>query len=137
MSANPPIPKVINILIALGIAVPFMIAVGGTYLTLYIMQQQPGSKGEPQIPIGELGSFCGGLDRRPCKPGLVCHTTSVGDYGPIGECVTDTRTVYPPGNQGDVCDSERGCSPGLLCDRKGHATGTCMTFATSTVPIRH
>lgn len=75
--------------------------------------------------LGEEGQPCGGPERYPCKPGLVCDPGMVpgGDYG---QCVQDPRTVIPPSEAGGSCDSEQRCGEGMRCIMpEGAATGTC------------
>lgn len=137
MESKPVIPPVIHVLIGLGIAFSIiLLIVAITFIRIVVLKYK--RLPPPPIPatLGEFGSRCGGPQRYPCKPGLVCDVT-VDGLESAGVCVKDTRTVYPAGQKGDLCDEERGCAPGLVCDHAGaSATGTCLGVATSSAPVR-
>ncbi|OGL79243.1 hypothetical protein A3E39_00485 [Candidatus Uhrbacteria bacterium RIFCSPHIGHO2_12_FULL_60_25] len=133
MSTKPEFPRFLYILIVLGIISPIILGfLAAFFLTVYLPR--------PYVPpapasLGERGTSCGGPGRWPCKPGLVCTVAPDEWTTKTGECVTDTRPVYPPGSAGNACDNERGCAPGLVCDRTGVAAGTCVS-PTSTTPSK-
>ncbi|HWQ99523.1 MAG TPA: hypothetical protein VN397_01595 [Candidatus Methylomirabilis sp.] len=133
MPTKPEFPRVIYILIVLGALAPFIIAYL-SFLFWYYMHF-PRLKFEPAI--GTYGATCGGPSRLPCEPGLICSVSS-GDWTTsTGTCIPDSREIYPPGQSDALCDTERGCAPGLLCEHIGaSATGTCQSVATSTPPAR-
>lgn len=136
-------PRVINVLIGLGLLVVTLAAgIGMWVLTQFIFTppvtfvfptffrtSTPVSSGTPEIPLGKLGTLgvaCGGPERFPCMPGLVCSVAPAVWESRYGTCVRDTRQVYVLGGPGEACDAERGCRPGLTCvGIPEQPSGTC------------
>ncbi len=75
--------------------------------------------------IGELGSQCGGAERLPCRPGLVC-SAQAGDLV-LGTCVKDPRLVSVELRQfGESCGSAfPPCVSGLFCRNSASLAPTC------------
>lgn len=115
--------RVINALLVLGLVVlAFAVLASGAAAWKYSRFFAGYGAIEPGT-LGEQGVACGGPERLPCQPGFVCD---VDDDELYGECVEDERETFPLGDEGQLCNSTRGCRAGLVCNAIGGASGVCV-----------
>lgn len=116
------LPRPVQMLSALGfLSLLLLILLSMPFVANRLDQAQ--APNIPQGMLGQEGVACGGPERLPCEPEFVCDTEDDETYG---TCVPDLRTRYPLGAEGVVCNTERGCLPGLTCNAIGGAAGVCV-----------
>ena len=135
-SSSPQIPKVLNVLIVLG-SIGWVLAFSfGFYIAMKLapLTDATNDSNNTQMvgELGEEGSMCGGPQRLPCNPGLVCDATN--GEAKTGRCVKDMRAMSPLGEVGQSCGGDVGCSPGLMCVST-EGGSFCMPVATGTAPM--
>jgi hypothetical protein len=83
--------------------------------------------------IGELGSTCGGEQRLPCRPGLVCQADS---EEAIGVCEKDpSQPAFAVSQFGESCGKgEAPCGPGLFCRKVKDGSGMSCDKVTADAP---
>ncbi|MBD3251615.1 hypothetical protein GF380_04155 [Candidatus Uhrbacteria bacterium] len=88
-------------------------------------------------PLGAQGSVCGGPERFPCNPGLICDLDAESEFEDYGRCVTDEREPATVVGEGEMCDNEsRVCPPGFGCEiPAGETEGTCAVMTPDTRPF--
>lgn len=78
--------------------------------------------------LGEMGVACGGPERYPCKPGLVCSVPPEAWSVQYGTCVADANTP-PPKEAGEECVGDYQCDFDLRCVKGPDSPiGTCDYF---------
>lgn len=78
--------------------------------------------------MGKLGATCGGHDRLPCEPGLICNTAPGEFANTTGVCVKDNRSNAKVANEGEECDGINTiCQPSFICQTQG-GKSTCVNM---------
>jgi len=122
------VATIVIVIVALMGIFLFMASEGNREPVGTLLQSQNASV--PMADIGTLGAKCGGRDRLPCAPGLLCNTPPGQFANTEGVCVKDNAPTAVVANEGEECDGWNIiCHPGYTCQKNGGDKGICINTA--------
>lgn len=137
MSKHESPPKGLTALIMLGV-VALVLFVCAAFAIPAFFRYRVFSLPRPAIDmtrLGEPGMACGGPERYPCKPGLVCSIPSESWDRQYGTCMTDADAP-PPKDVGEPCVGDYQCMTDLKCiTGPDSPVGTCEPFTPDSPPF--